>query len=1374
MYYNEYDEEEMLQLASEMSLYDVILSSKSKWTESDFAESRNALNNLKDLLVGAEKELEKSKERLLSSPNGEDEKESFQYAFDSPRPVLPSMIRDSAVAGFPEVSPRTPHLVRRKSTSEGIPQKLVQELSSASSKVRYFHKKLSQAIEHCPADDPNILNFLELNDDVTALLGKVKEVVPQSHDMSVFEANAVANGPIGWNGAYSEDLLYLSHEREFGDVEHHEDEINSPEIADIMYIMSRNSNREEMSQAINKLLHRFCSCHQNEKIESLKVMQKVGVLTTLLLALPRCQEWPEVAMQVSKAISILVTYEENWYILRRCAYDILNSLRILQIKSNLRAGISTVVHRANPIGSYQAPPPVSIDPSEIDSTPAGRLHALEQLRDVRGLVSAALAKLATVLCNDWGKDININCSCDPNYCDKVSGLTRSGSSDNMMSLQQPYHTTSEFCRILTIMLDIVVAVNRGAKEIAAIPSPKSRHDCSGCQTTGTPHDHSHDHDHAHSHDHSNHSSIKDGVESPAVPNKSGSHGCGENCHCDLSVKALVKVDRPSVISSIALCNLCELPESRPCLASAGVIEVLRDWIDVGSDLLAEVSALAVAQANKLKAAEEASLSPTSREELVKRPSFMLSNIDDVGKEADSEVGEINGALDGAWAQANELINNAAAVVMYLLGGSADCRLVQPGPKDRLTPVINKHARTGSMGSLSAKNAHSSSSQGSGDVIVGWIDSQVLNDGLPSALVRYVNTAVESAATLKHAIVTINACSSDPSFGFSASAILCHKVSRRCDKLAKMKDLAFPRAAGIHVAQAFFLLSSRSHNRSHLLSIQSPAAMNALLVNSVTQHKEDVDDGAPSLGNSSHDFNSLLLQYGQKNEWSKVDEQFGFEVWDRKSRRIKQQQAMMQEIAASTAAQCCGSCGDEESFAAYGESDPDHISSGLYMMSVASACSDAFTYLLVDAAVASGTNANPMQASPAHYQTGSHKNAGSGIVTLMCESLSIESIKYLLSILPRGHCRLSTLRVVSALSDWPVGREALFKGDITDALVLISSEAEELHKIKMEKREKEYYGFHAEVGRVDKDKKSLDTSNSKHRRTESLDHSAHSTISNSASKLSAITSPKDIVDAVVSTFTSSASSVASNGLFGGLPHSLSIQNPSTLLPAASSHGGSTSSKLFDKLEDIEMTPASTTNRDHVDDGRQSFTSSHGLNSARGGAGYFVDQEEEETKAQKVAEEETMTVCCALANFCRASKQYVERMFDNGLLSIMLQLVKSSNMEISRQSLRCICAICQIIASSPTDKVGASRQSKSQLYHDIMLALNAALMSDISVMMREAVVGIANLAPDESLHYEIMEKCFKKVVGFLLDHQTDADTKNAAEKVLINCSVLILSV
>ena len=62
-------------------------------------------------------------------------------------------------------------------------------------------------------------------------------------------------------------------------------------------------------------------------------MAAVGALQSLLSMLSRSGEWPEVEVEISKIVCVLVTYEDDWSLLQRSAYVILSSLYSLHLNA---------------------------------------------------------------------------------------------------------------------------------------------------------------------------------------------------------------------------------------------------------------------------------------------------------------------------------------------------------------------------------------------------------------------------------------------------------------------------------------------------------------------------------------------------------------------------------------------------------------------------------------------------------------------------------------------------------------------------------------------------------------------------------------------------------------------------------------------------------------------------------------------------------------------------------------------------------------------------------------------------------------------------------------------------------------------------------
>ena len=153
---------------------------------------------------------------------------------------------------------------------------------------------------------------------------------------------------------------------------------------------------------------------------------------------------------------------------------------------------------------------------------------------------------------------------------------------------------------------------------------------------------------------------------------------------------------------------------------------------------------------------------------------------------------------------------------------------------------------------------------------------------------------------------------------------------------------------------------------------------------------------------------------------------------------------------------------------------------------------------------------------------------------------------------------------------------------------------------------------------------------------------------------------------------------------------------------------------------------------------------------------------------LAVEETMLVCVALANICHTKKEYANRLFNTGLLHIMLQFIDSDNYEISRQAVRCVGAMSSVISSNSEsqNKVVYSTSNAQKMYKDALDALSRALNSNSSVVQRDAINGIANLAMEENLRDDIVKGPLKQIVGILNNYHLDRDMRAAAELVLKN--------
>lgn len=136
-----------------------------------------------------------------------------------------------------------------------------------------------------------------------------------------------------------------------------------------------------------------------------------------------------------------------------------------------------------------------------------------------------------------------------------------------------------------------------------------------------------------------------------------------------------------------------------------------------------------------------------------------------------------------------------------------------------------------------------------------------------------------------------------------------------------------------------------------------------------------------------------------------------------------------------------------------------------MSSITGSCLDTLTYFFADEMVKLPYNGNKNAPFSSTTNTSnratmneySYKRYYASIIELMCSERVIESIKMASSFLPRGAGRLATIRVISALTEWPQSVVALYECGIMDVLMLISSESEEIaqQRLATQKQEKEH-------------------------------------------------------------------------------------------------------------------------------------------------------------------------------------------------------------------------------------------------------------------------------------------------------------------------------
>ena len=269
-----------------------------------------------------------------------------------------------------------------------------------------------------------------------------------------------------------------------------------------------------------------------------------------------------------------------------------------------------------------------------------------------------------------------------------------------------------------------------------------------------------------------------------------------------------------------------------------------------------------------------------------------------------------------------------------------------------------------------------------------------------------------------------------------------------------------------------------------------------------------------------------------------------------------------------------------------------------------------------------------------------------LLTMVCYPSLIKSIKDVITTLPRCPARLACLRVILSLTQWPDSLHALFIGDITDALVLISAEAE-LH-------------------RVDNNRSQFNENTNQSRKMKDNERSCIFSIGGSTNAFTPYTNTTPTTNTASTTNSSSNSQKQEQ--------SLSKSGGSNLMKSSSTNSISSNKSA----SDLVITRNESISVKSLKFNCDKVCSNNCL--------------KEENKAA-LTTEETMTVCLALANISQ-SKDYAIRLFKNGLLNIMFGMVDSTHFEISRQAVRCVSALCTVI-SSVVDTRSCAKQRNTQV-------------------------------------------------------------------------------
>jgi hypothetical protein len=764
---------------------------------------------------------------------------------------------------------------------------------------------------------------------------------------------------------------------------------------------------------------------------------------------------------------------------------------------------------------------------------------------------------------------------------------------------------------------------------------------------------------------------------------------------------VMSIEPASIICCEALVALSSIPQCRTVLVSGNVaLPLLRRWLDISASLL----------------------------------SAELSWRIDMGIE-----GSDNKNTHLRLAQV--MVSRISSALINLMGGD--------GYAD---PFVSSPAIPGDDGVMSSSDSSSNASSGlpTGQDMTGWIDTQLVSQGIATNIIRLVDASIED----------FTAPSSNGASPWGASdGGATAGTDESVEGLGVDTDGGNLRA----IRRPVSLLS-------RAVQIRLASILQQLCSRHVPQRRQLFSLGAP------YTFCSLFVHAVKTFQYHIVQSQ----VSPRESRSSSR-------VRRDSDADVHG--GDPDA-------DPERYSEEenlSYFLAIASPCLDSLASFTVDT-TSNFVPPNPSGLADSSRLGGSVSQLGQTgtaapealdatamrgdkekeeeeaktppLIRWMSSEGFVESLKLGMSLLPQCRARLACLHVVSSLTEWPLSLRALFEGNVTDTLVHIS-----------------YEDTDAAAGG-----NSSDTPGGmQYQASDSSDmylSSTGSSLSMSANQSefgstagSVVVSPRSarmtpfdglpLAQGVLS-------GASSNNALGNSAHMMPPLAP--VLDTSNLQGGSLpeatpASDLMSLLSGIGLTRQSQQTQSETQ------TQGQGAPLSSRPSQEQVEQEKKDPRAFTVrnVREETMTVCLALANLCQHNSVFALRVYKNGLLSIMLRHASSPHVEVKRQALRCISAMCEILPDAVAATVhegDVAAHSQGEIQET--LSVLTGVLTDVddfslSMLQKEAMLGIARLAntQDENVLDFVFEGPLRSICSLMIDPNNEKDVRMAAEQVLISC-------
>eukprot|EP01034_Spumella_vulgaris_P030259 gene30259-37440_t len=1092
-------------------------------------------------------------------------------------------------------------------------------------------------------------------------------------------------------------------------------------------------DRAETLKTVDKLT-KLCNFGGEVRLAAVKEMMSAGALQCLLSTLERADGWPEVELQISKVISVLVTYEDDWALLQRSAYAILSALYVYiqktqaktleqnsdrEINRNKFNDNNTNVYKQNnntqehviqstktSSSHHQSSRPrgeeavledvdaiasdgdsASIQSSDssdrcvVDELEHNELLKLsdheDQTNDVRALVSAAVTKLTLVLSSEWSR-LDDPLGNNRSQSDNKHAIPAATNTNGRMEfvrdansvLQKtpitepntPSGFNANFTRprtdsnadskkILEVLLNLIVTMSESSllsiqynANIASVYenndylfSQQNKNQLSyNVQPGGQPNGNLHFPSETYGIDMHNEQPSNGAVRSRGQSSDDNGRFTQPAIDDPYLKKLPIQVDNSTVLCSAALSNLAEISQCRPDLVTGGALKIIKSWLEIGIEVLAHAKAMCF---------HDYESATPSLFDTLKDPALR--------KTTSRKVSASFVDFMRTYGTAYELISNAAAAIMYLSGG-CDVRF--------------HHTSNSSGKRYYGTGSNPLEGSGGRDYIIGWIDAQIIAEGLPAIIVKLITTSIEDFTTL--------------------------------DDPVKSTRSVLPAAVGMHLSQTLYQLCSRTQNRRQLKICNIPFALCMLFENIVSQVRNTSFTNSSRLDVSIHDtiyacifdFNGIYYQNSSASDannrdWEESTDSFSMyqdvvTTFSNISEKKEDEglsgtskphlSKTWVRVIGETSSSNSSESGSRDRNAHHNEHTPinDNDSTMLVMSSITSSCLDALTFFFSD------------EVAKLPYTVAVNRLTKAKLPLPEDISLEQQKSESRMLNLPSVSDMIHTTGLIDLMS---TSLKALYEGSVVDVLALICGEAHP-----------------ASVNAL--------------------------VVTNGPSRLP-VNGKKEMP---------SRPGAATRG----------ISNVSSLSNGSKEGKNKTSSD-----------GASETTGDTPRIDRYAAEHSSGSKALSGD----VDEEDDDLAAnsiKNIAMEEMLIMAYSLANLCEANVVYATRMFNTGVFTLMTKLIRSEHSEIQRQALRCMSAMCPIINNEAIERAIFVKPKKNTMFFEALDALTFALMSSSPLVQKGAVNTISQLALiNEQIQDSIVEGPLRSIISILMNPKNNRMTRAA---------------